>query len=79
MSRASGTLFLVPNLLGVCDPADTLPARTLTFARQLSHFVVETPKIARAFLKTLSPERVIADIEMVPCDPADVALSQCSV
>ena len=74
----NGTLYLVPNLLGVCDPADVLPARTLTIARQLSHFIVETPKVARAFLKTVSPERVIANIAMMSCDPAKEALDQCA-
>ena len=74
----SGTLYLVPNLLGLCDPADVLPARTLAIARQLSHFIVETPKLARAFLKTVSPERVIADIAMLPCDPAKTAIDQCA-
>ena len=74
----SGTLYLVPNLLGLCDPADVLPARTLAIARQLSHFIVETPKVARAFLKTVSPDRVIADIAMLPCDPINPALDQCA-
>ena len=74
----SGTLYLVPNLLGLCDPADVLPARTLAIARQLSHFIVETPKVARSFLKTVSPERVIADIAMVPCDPVTTAIDQCA-
>jgi 16S rRNA (cytidine1402-2'-O)-methyltransferase len=74
----SGTLFLVPNLLGVAAPDDVLPARTIAIAQRLSHFVVETPKVARAFLKTLSPDRVIADIAMVPCDPRDAATNQCS-
>jgi 16S rRNA (cytidine1402-2'-O)-methyltransferase len=73
----SGTLFLVPNLLGVAVPSDVLPERTITIARTLNHFVVETPKVARAFLKTLSPERVIADIEMIACDPAQAAVAQC--
>lgn len=74
----SGTLYLVPNLLGPSAPADVLPARTLAIARKLSHFIVETPKFARAFLKTVSPERVIADIAMVPCDPAKAAMDQCA-
>ena len=74
----SGTVYLVPHLLGLCDPTDVLPARTLAIARQLSHFIVETPKVARAFLKTVSPERVIADIAMVPCDPAKAAIDQCA-
>ena len=74
----SGTLYLVPNLLGLCDPADVLPTRTLATARRLSHFIVETPKAARAFLKTVSPERVIADIAMMPCDPPKAAMDQCA-
>lgn len=73
----TGTLYLVPNLLGVSAPADVLPARTIAIAQRLTHFVVETPKVARAFLKTLSPERVIADIHMIACDPNDAAQAQC--
>jgi 16S rRNA (cytidine1402-2'-O)-methyltransferase len=72
----TGTLYLVPNLLGVSSPRDVLPARTILEAQRLTHFVVETPKVARAFLKALSPERVIADVEMIACsDP--VAVDQC--
>lgn len=60
----SGTLYLVPNLLGVVPPGDVLPARTIAIARELTHWVVETPKPARAFLKTLPHERPIADLAM---------------
>ena len=60
----SGTLYLVPNLLGVVPPDDVLPARTISIARTLTHWVVETPKPARAFLKTLAHERAIADLAM---------------
>lgn len=72
-----GTLYLVPNLLGLSAPADVLPTRTIAAAERLDHFVVETPKVARAFLKTLTPERVIADIEIIPCDPPVAARAQC--
>ena len=37
-----------------CRPTDVLPARTIAIARTLTHWVVETPKPARAFLKTLA-------------------------
>jgi 16S rRNA (cytidine1402-2'-O)-methyltransferase len=72
----SGRLILVPNLLGVAAPSDVLPQRTIEAAQRLQHFVVETPKVARAFLKTLSPERVIADITMIACNDAN-AVPQC--
>ncbi len=74
----NGTLYLVPNLLGLSTPSDVLPARTITFAQTLNHFVVETPKVARAFLKTLSPDRIIADINMIACDPLAAATAQCA-
>ncbi len=59
-----GTLYLVPNLLGVVPPADVLPKRTLDVARELTHWVVETPKPARAFLKALDPGRPIAGLDI---------------
>jgi 16S rRNA (cytidine1402-2'-O)-methyltransferase len=54
---ASGRLYLVPNLLGVTPPQAVLPERTIQIARSLAHFVVETPKAARQFLKALAPDR----------------------
>ena len=74
----NGTLYLIPNLLGVAAPNDVLPVRTITLAQTLNHFIVETPKVARAFLKSLSPDRVIADINITACDPLPGAKAQCA-
>jgi 16S rRNA (cytidine1402-2'-O)-methyltransferase len=57
----SGTLYLVPNLLGVVPPSTVLPSRTIDVARGLSHWIVENAKPARAFLKALELARPIAD------------------
>lgn len=65
MTRVSGTLYLVPNLLGAVAPDAVLPARTLDIARQLVHWVVETPKAARAFLKSLDMPHAIADLDII--------------
>ena len=65
----SGTLYLVPNLLGVVAPGDVLPARTIAVARQLTHWFVETPKAARAFLKSLDLPRPIGDLTMTALAP----------
>ncbi len=46
----SGTLYLIPSTLGP-GAIDTIPPATLTVIRRLRHFVVETGKVARAFLK----------------------------
>ena len=63
-----GRLFLVPNLLGVVPPEDVLPQRTIAVARALKHFVVETPKAARQFIKYLQSEAPIQSIEFATLD-----------
>jgi len=72
----SGTLYLVPNLLGVVAPTQVLPSRTIETARRIDHWVVETPKAARAFLKSLAPLHAIAalDIRELGEAPAPVHL-----
>ena len=45
-----GTLYLIPSTLGL-GAVDTIPPATLMVVRRLKHFVVETGKVARAFLK----------------------------
>lgn len=63
-----GTLYLLPNLLGVVAPSTVLPQRTIDIARRLAHYVVETPKCARAFIKTLDPLLPMQDIGMTSID-----------
>jgi 16S rRNA (cytidine1402-2'-O)-methyltransferase len=63
-----GTLYLIPNLLGAVTPDAVLPARTLAIARHLERFVVETPKVARAFLKTLGAARAIHGLQISVLD-----------
>jgi 16S rRNA (cytidine1402-2'-O)-methyltransferase len=63
-----GALYVIPNLLGVVVPSSVLPQRTIDVARRLTHFVVETPKAARAFLKTLEPLHAMQDIAMTSID-----------
>ncbi|WP_116107124.1 SAM-dependent methyltransferase [Lewinella sp. IMCC34191] len=46
----AGTLYLIPSTLGP-GAIDTIPPATLAITRRLRHFVVETGKVARAFLK----------------------------
>jgi 16S rRNA (cytidine1402-2'-O)-methyltransferase len=65
---APGRVYLVPNLLGIVEPAAVLPQRTIDIARRLAHFVVETPKSARAFIKTLDPAHAMQDIAMIALD-----------
>jgi 16S rRNA (cytidine1402-2'-O)-methyltransferase len=68
-----GTLYLVPNLLGIVDPARVLPAYTLEVARHLTHWAVETPKSARAFLKTAGVAAPIASLDIQALDSGTAA------
>jgi len=65
MRDAPGALVLVPNLLGGVAPEAVLPARTIATARGLSHWIVETPKAARTFLRTIGVARPIAELWIV--------------
>jgi len=60
-----GQLYVIPSFLGPSDPQAVLPERTLEIARRLTHFVVETPKEARQFLKTIAPERPLQSLDLV--------------
>jgi 16S rRNA (cytidine1402-2'-O)-methyltransferase len=62
--RSPGRLYLVPNLLGIVPPASVLPQRTIDVARKLRHFVVETPKAARQFLKTLGTDQALQALDL---------------
>ena len=63
-SSRLGRLYVIPSLLGLVPPPNVLPQRTIEIANALTHFVVETPKIARQFLKTLDPDRALRTIDM---------------
>lgn len=47
----AGVLYLIPTPLGPTPLDSVLPAETLRITTQLSHFIVENAKTARAFLK----------------------------
>jgi 16S rRNA (cytidine1402-2'-O)-methyltransferase len=72
-----GRLYVIPSLLGIVPPEAVLPRRTIDVARGLAHFVVETPKAARQFLKALSPDRPLQSIALAELNehtPADRAM-----
>jgi 16S rRNA (cytidine1402-2'-O)-methyltransferase len=50
-----GRLYVIPNTLGLVPSASVLPQETLAVARRLNHFVAESPKAARQFLKSVQP------------------------
>lgn len=61
-----GTLYLVPNLLGMVVPEQVLPESVCVIARSLEYWAVETPKPARAFLKSLGVAKPVAELSIYP-------------
>ncbi len=61
-------LYLIPNLLGLTAAQHVLPNETIEIARRVRHFAVETPKAARAFLKTLDLPVALSELAIEPID-----------
>jgi 16S rRNA (cytidine1402-2'-O)-methyltransferase len=76
-----GRLYLIPSQLGETAPQAVLPRDVIEVARRLTHFVVETPKLARQFLKALAPERPLQSLmlselnEHTPANRIDALLA----
>ena len=69
-----GRLLLIPTPLGDTDPKRVLPQHTLDEAARLKHFVAESAKSARHFLKTLPlahPLQSLAITELNEHTPRD--------
>jgi 16S rRNA (cytidine1402-2'-O)-methyltransferase len=59
-----GTLYLVPAPLGQAPLDATIPPDVRALAGRLTHWVVEHPKTARAFIKAYAPARAIAELKI---------------
>jgi 16S rRNA (cytidine1402-2'-O)-methyltransferase len=60
----SGTLYLIPVPLGDDTLASVIPADVLATAQRLTHFIVEAPKTARAFLKVFGTPHELRSLWM---------------
>lgn len=63
-----GTLYLIPTPLGDTPLDCVLPEETRRIAARLTHFVVEHPKTARAFLKHLGTQQPIQALRLETLD-----------
>lgn len=61
---SAGRLLLIPVTLGGAATASVLPERVISCAKQLSHFVAENAKSARAFLKSLPSDFPLQQIHI---------------
>lgn len=61
---ALGKLYLIPVTLGECDPLDVLPQTVKRTVELIDHYIVENEKDARRFIKSISPEKVQANLQL---------------
>jgi len=61
---STGKLYLIPVPLGPSPAKEVLPESVIGHARQLTHFVAENAKSARAFLKALPSDTPLQQIHI---------------
>lgn len=57
MNTAKGNLYLIPTTLGDNNPLDVLPISIKRTIEDTNIFIVENEKIARRFIKKITPEK----------------------
>src|SRR6056300_728252 len=74
----SGTIYLLPNTLGEDNFSQIIPADVISKIDELTYFIVENERTARAYIKRLLPEKnqreIIMEIIDKQTDPLDLPL-----
>ncbi len=63
-----GKLYLIPTTLGDTEPLEVMPISVKKVVEQLKHFVVESEKSARRFIKKITPTKSQASLELMLLD-----------
>lgn len=61
-----GKLYLIPSTLGDCEPLTVLPITTRKVIEDLDHYIVETEKVARRFIKAVYPGKSQPKLTLYP-------------
>ncbi len=76
MNSRSAKLYLLPSPLSDADPTTSIPEGTRSAVSSIRHFICETPKSARRYLKRLGIDNELGDLNFYPLnvrtDPADI-------
>ena len=63
-----GTLFLIPSALGPGEATQVLPPSTLNALARITTFIAESPRSARAFLKSAGYPHPLQNVEFRVCN-----------
>ncbi len=66
--KNTGKLFLIPNLLGETPPLESIPLSVKQTVEHIHHFVFETEKAGRAFIKKMAPSKNQGDLNVQLCN-----------
>ena len=64
--KEKGVLYLIPSPLGQNAPMEVLPLTVRKVIEELTHFIVENEKDARAFIKRISPKKSQSTLKLFP-------------
>jgi 16S rRNA (cytidine1402-2'-O)-methyltransferase len=64
--KEKGVLYLIPSPIGQNAPMEVLPLTVRKVIEELTHFIVENEKDARAFIKRISPKKNQSTLKLFP-------------
>ena len=67
-AQQTGTLYLIPSVLAEDTGATVIPPQVISCVEHLTYFIVENARTARRYIKTIVPERVIEELQIVVID-----------
>ena len=62
--KSLGKLYLIPTIMGDCDPMDVLPQTIKRSIDLIDSYIVENDKTARKSIKIVNPEKKQADLKL---------------
>ena len=67
-AQPTGTLFLVPTVLAEDTAAVVIPPQVIAEVANLTYFIVENARTARRYIKSIAPEKIIEELQIVVID-----------
>ena len=64
----TGKLYLIPTTLGDTEPLEVLPISVKKIVEKIDHYIVESEKSARRFIKKISPRKSQASLHIYVLD-----------
>lgn len=67
-TKNTGTLYLIPSVLADDTAGIVMPPEVVAAVASLTYFIVENARTARRYIKTVAPQKVIEELQIVVID-----------